>query len=265
VAVVEESPVFSVQLNTPDYLDAGSADYIIMHDGIGSDPAMSITLSGAGVIAGNTYSISVILDPADIGTGNVQETVATATGTFAGASPQTIDISSLNVPTVYTTKSVHSSDSQFPPGLSATVTTPVESLSSTVTTFSYELAGADTFHLVYGPTVAFSGTTSATTASVGETISATYTGVSGVSLSTGITGSDLHYELEVTKDSDGTAAGTNTNNNPLPYGNTSVSGLTLSNLSVAETITARAILRTGTTASPGDTSVVINEQQYTIV
>lgn len=255
-----------MRLDTPDYLDSGSADYIIMHDGVGSDPAMSVTLSGAGVISGHSYSISVILDEDNIGSGNVQETVTTVTGTFAGGTPQTIDISSLGVPTTYTGASVHSSNGSYPPGLSATVTTPNDSLTSTVTAFTYELAGADTFHLVYGPSVAFSGTTSSTTAAQGETLTATFTSVSGITQSEGLTGEDLHLELEVLKDSDGTVAYSSQSNLEQNYGALNNPTATLSTgLTDGETITAKVILRTGTTAAPGDTSVTLLEQQFTIV
>ena len=258
--------MFTVRFDTPDYLDTGSADYIIMHDGLGSGTPMSVTLSGAGVISGNSYSISVILDQADNAGGAVQETVSTVTGTFTGDSPQTIDISTLGVPTTYTGASVHSSNGSYPPGLSATVTTPNDSLSSTVTDFTYELAGADTFHLVYGPSVAFSGTTSSTTAAQGETLTASFTYVPGVSIGEGVTGSDLHLELEVLKDSDNTAAGTTSSGLEQNYGGLSNATLTLSNgLTDGETITAKVILRTGTTSAQGDTSVTLLEQQFTIV
>jgi hypothetical protein len=164
--------VFAMAVQPVTYDNPSSNTTFIRSTGSASasTDAMTVRFTGAGVLAGNTYSLSVILDKNNVGTGNIQETVATVTGTFAGSSPQDIAVATLNAPTVYTQTYGYSDQGTYPWGLQATVTTPNEGLSNTV-------AGATTpttdTKLVFGPAVSdlkVNGSAAGSTISTGDTL-----------------------------------------------------------------------------------------------
>lgn len=253
-----------MQLDTPAYQSGDH--YILSYDGIGGAyDAFSVTLSGAGVIQGHNYSVSVILDIGDAANGNVNETVKTVTGTFAGGSPQTIAIPSLNVPIVYTSASVHSTDKPYPPGLSATITTPVDGLTATESTFTYELGTATRFDLVYNATATVTGATSATTAAAGDVISITRVAVPGLTDSEGATGGEMSYQFTFT-DQNGNNAYSALSNNLINFGSPSVTTFTVGGgVNVGDTLTLKGFINAGTTTSYEQSSIEFLNQTFTVV
>lgn len=169
------TPTFTAEMQPVDYdgPDAGVAFYHSSGTQLptGSTDSFTVEVTGAGAVAGNTYSLSVIADIDDFGNGAVQETLTTVTGTFSGSAPMTITVPSFSAPTQFTAWTMVSTSATYAWGASLTLTTPNQGLTSTAEcTLETGLTEA---LLVWGPTVSnfqVGGSAAGSNISTGDTI-----------------------------------------------------------------------------------------------
>ena len=174
------TPTFTAEMQPVDYdgPDTGVAFYHKSGTQLptGSTDSFTVEVTGAGAVAGNTYSLSVIADIDDFAGGSVQETLTTVTGTFSGSAPMTITVPSFSEPTTFTNWDMVSSSGNYHWGAELTLTTPNDNLTSTAEcTLDSTLTEA---LLVWGPEVSnfqVDGAAAGSTISTGDVITFNWT------------------------------------------------------------------------------------------